>query len=160
MSQSERVSQRCEAITRAGNRCKNRTARGKMCWIHLKKEQGLRVKESRVSGLGLYTTRRRRTKEKIATYQGERLTREQVRRRYADRTGEYVLCRRNLNECRDARKTNAGVARYANDPRGTGRRPNARFAGFTVRATKAIRAGSEILVPYGAAYWRTHGANK
>ena len=156
MSQSEKTSQRCEATTKAGARCRLRTTRGKVCWIHLKHQQGLRVKKSGVAGLGLYTTKTRKKKERLATYKGKPMTRAQVAQRYGNRTAPYVYCR-SKKRCRDARKTTSGVARYANDARGTSKKNNAKFTGFTLRAKRTIPAGSEVLVSYGRDYWKTHG---
>ena len=156
-SQSIRTSQRCVATTLAGNQCKNRTARGTKCWVHLKKIDGLRVKRSRVAGLGLYTTKPRAANERVATYKGEPMTRAQVAQRYGGRTAQYVYCR-SKNRCRDARKSNAGVARYANDARRTSKRNNTRFAGFSLRAKHNIPAGAELLLSYGRDYWRSHNA--
>ena len=158
MSQAIRTSQRCVATTLAGARCKNRTARGTKCWVHLKKENGLRVKTSGVAGMGLFTTKKRKKKKQVATYQGETLTKQQVSARYGNRTGQYVLCRNNRNECRDARKTTAGVARFANDPRGTGKRANVKFSGYSVKTTKSVKPGDELLVSYrGGGYWSKSG---
>ena len=55
-------SQQCVATTKAGARCRLRTTRGQVCWVHLKHKRGLRVKKSGVAGLGLYTTKRRKKK--------------------------------------------------------------------------------------------------
>ena len=156
MSQSEKASQQCEATTKAGARCRLRTTRGKVCWVHLKHQQGLRVKKSRIAGLGLYTTKPRKKNERLTTYKGEPMTRAQVAQRYGDRTAQYVYCR-SKKRCLDARKTTAGVARYANDARGSGKRNNTRFSGFALRAKRNIPAGSEVLVSYGREYWGTHG---
>ena len=153
---SVRVSQQCEADTLAGNRCRNRTARGRHCWQHLKKEQGLRVKASGVpnAGLGLYATRRIPKGRVIARYEGEEMTRTQVQRRYGSKRGEYVYCK-SKRKCRDARRSNAGVARFANDSRGTKQRNNARLTtAFSLKATANIPAGRKVLASYGAAYWK------
>ena len=133
---SESVSQRCTATTNAGAPCKNRTARGTKCWVHLRRDAPhLRVKRSGVHGLGLYTTKRIKKNKKIATYKGQNLTRAQVNARYPNKDAKYVLCK-TKNKCRDARKTTAGVARFANTARGTNKRNNARFAGYTLKTQK------------------------
>ena len=156
---SIRESQRCEAQTLAGERCKLRTARGRMCWIHLKKHKGLRVKRSTIAGLGLHATKRIPKKKVIAKYTGERLTKAQVDARYKARgqRGDYVLCAgsKPTSQCVDARRSNSGVARFANDPRGSGKRANAKLTkAFSLKSKRAIRPGTEILASYGAAYWK------
>ena len=110
-----------------------------------------------VAGLGLFTTIPREANERVATYKGEPMTRAQVAQRYGERTAEYVYCR-NKKKCRDARKSNAGVARFANDARGTSKRNNTKFSGFSLRAKQKIPAGAELLLSYGRAYWRKHKA--
>ena len=154
-SQSIRTSQRCVATTLAGHQCKNRSTRGKKCWVHLKKIDGLRVKKSNIAGLGLFTTKPRKNNERVATYKGESMTRAQVAQRYGDRTAQYVYCR-SKNRCRDARKSNAGVARFANDARGGGKRNNTKFSGFSLRTKRKVPAGAELLLSYGREYWRSH----
>ena len=54
----------------------------------------------------------------------------------------------------DASASNASAARFANDARGTDKRNNARYRGFNIAATRTVRPGDEILVPYGREYWR------
>ena len=134
---------------------------GKQCWQHLKKEQGLRVKQSEIAGagFGLFTTKPFRKNQKIANYTGENLSRAAIESRYPGNTrGEYVLCDgdRPNSRCVDGRKTNSSAARFANDARGTNKRNNARFLqrGFGIKAKQNIPAGQEILVSYGRDYWR------
>ena len=110
----------------------------------------------------------------ITPYKGEFMTKAAVHARYGvGVTGEYVLCKGSTpaSQCFDARRTNAGVAQYANDPRGSGLQPNAAFgqpatagpnqpvALRTVRKARAwsIPANTEILVSYGEGYWRHRG---
>ena len=92
---------------------------GTVCWQHLKRDSGLRVKQSQIAaaGMGLWTTRRFKPNEKIGKYTGERLTQEQLRERYGERRGEYVLCPNN-GYCIDGKKTNSSTVRFANDSRG------------------------------------------
>ena len=161
MPQAIRECQRCEGTAKSGSRCKNRTCRGKLCWQHLKKEKGLRVKPSTIAGagFGLHTTKPFKKNQKIADYTGENLSRAQIDQRYPGNTvGEYVLCEGdNANSrCVDARKTNSSAARFTNDARGTNQRNNARFLqrGFGIKATRNIPADREVFVSYGKAYWK------
>ena len=141
-------------------RARGAAVRAKQCWQHLKKGQGLRVRQSEIAGagFGLFTTKPFKKNQKIADYTGENLSRAAIDRRYRGNTrGEYVLCDgdRPNNRCVDGRKTNSSVARFANDARGTNRRNNARFLqrGFGIKATQNIPANREILVSYGRGYW-------
>ena len=70
-------SQQCEAMTIKGKgpRCRKRTARGKMCWIHLKKLKGLRVKKSK-HGLGFFTIRDIKPNTLITPYKGTKMTKQ------------------------------------------------------------------------------------
>ena len=159
-SQSIRECDQCTATTASGQRCRKRTCRGPVCWMHAKSQHGLRVKPSQVptAGLGLYATRRLAKNARIAPYAGEKRTRAQVSERYGSDTGQYVLCRSD-KECFDARKTNASLARFANDARGTEHTNNAKFTPGVpsgtplLRATRPIPAGREIFTSYGREYW-------
>ena len=150
---SIRKSQVCEALTIKKVPCRNRTARGKMCWIHLKKKKGLRVKKS-THGLGLFTTRDRKRNRVIVPYKGEQMTKKQVAKRYPKKEGRYVVC--SGNRCVDARVTTSGVGRFANSSKGTGKKSNARFTNNALniksRKKTRIKAGSEILVKYNGGY--------
>ena len=85
-----------------------------MCWVHLKRDQGLRIMPSGEddAGLGLYAARRIDKNAIIGPYGGKRTTRKTMERRYRKKTPHYVLC--NGNVCQDARASNASAARYAN----------------------------------------------
>ena len=111
-NQSIRECDRCTAIAKSGSRCRNRTCKGKKCWIHTKKEDGLRVKRSQIpnSGFGLYSTKRFGKGDKITNYTGEKLTKAAVDARYPGNVTAqymYVMCRSN-RECFDARNVDAG----------------------------------------------------
>ncbi len=85
----------CMANTKEGRRCKNRTCKSGLCWIHLKRDKGLRIKPSSVQGLGqgLFVTRKFKKNERITEYTGERLSRAAIDRRYTgDTVPQYTLC--------------------------------------------------------------------
>ena len=148
---SIRKSQVCEAQTAKKQRCRNRTARGKMCWVHLKKLKGLRVKKSR-HGLGLFTTRDIHKNKIIVPYKGEAMTKKQVAERYPKKDGRYVICTRTGDRCIDARSTTSGVGRFANTAKGSKKTSNARFTNalnIKSRKKRHIKAGAQILVSYG-----------
>jgi len=160
--------QRCTANNRRGTHCGSRTAKGRYCFAHMRSESGLRVKRSTIplAGMGLFAERDFARGDHIADYTGDQL----IIRRDGD-GGPYCLAL-TQREAIDAARTNSGYGRWANDPRDPGRggeqqrrRPNAEFvlnpASRTgrLRATRAIRAGDEVFVSYGAQYWRTFGAH-
>ena len=137
MTQSEKVCEQCTATTKTGTQCRNRTCRGDKCWQHLKRDSGLRVKKSQIAaaGMGLWTTRRFKPNEKIGNYTGERLTQAQLKQLYPNnKRGEYVLCPNN-GYCIDAKKTNTGVVRFANDSRGN----------RSLRNNAVFKQGSDVL---------------
>lgn len=122
----------------------------------------LKVKRSTLpgSGKGLFTRRDIRKGERVVEYLGETISdRECNRRAQEDKIG-YVLWI-NRNTCIDAYHHPEALARYANDAKGlvrvNGIRNNAEYdiedgRGYIV-ASRHIKAGSEILVSYGAEYW-------
>src|SRR4051812_48601513 len=63
----------CEAITKTGKRCKNRTVKSTMCWVHLKQLKQLRIKQTNVkeANLGLFTTKQIKRNQKITDYTGK-----------------------------------------------------------------------------------------
>jgi hypothetical protein len=158
-------SQRCTADRKKGGQCGLRTRHGELCWQHLLARDGLRIKKSTVlgAGLGLFKAKRDiRAGEVLTDYTGDYVP-------VSDDTdfggSRYVL---ELTErlAIDAARTNAAPGRLVNDARGSGRRPNARFScnqrakTATVRSTKTIKAGEEILVSYGASFWNQGPAAK
>ena len=158
--QSERECDQCTATSKSGNRCRNRTCRGKLCWQHLKRDSGLRVKSSQIAaaGMDLWTTRRFKPNEKIGNYTGERITKQQMLARYPNnKRGEYVLCPNN-GYCIDGKKTNSSSIRFANDSKGNSQlKNNAVFkqGSDVLRAgPQGIPANREIFVSYGSDYWK------
>jgi SET domain-containing protein len=121
------------------------------------------VKKSSIpqAGLGLYAERTFEVDDRIVEYTGEKLTTDQYERRYKnDQLGSYGLA---LSEkyVIDARRTDAGVARYACDYHGSGKKPNAEYVNFGGRvwivATRRIKQGEEILTDYGEDMHRALG---
>ena len=158
--QSEKECEQCTATAKSGNRCRNRTCKGTLCWQHLKRDSGLRVKQSQIAaaGMGLWTTRRFKPNEKIGKYTGERLTKQEMLARYPNnKRGEYVLCPNN-GYCIDGKKTNSSSIRFANDSKGNSQlKNNAVFkqGSDVLRAgPQGIPANREIFVSYGSDYWK------
>ena len=138
--------------------------RGENCWIHLKSQKGLEVKDSNMpgSGKGLYASKPFRKNSMIEEYTGEILNREQLDARYdQDELAVYAIQVYN-NRFIDAMDPQySSTARYMNDCRTAQSRAglcgiNAKIGGadrtgrIRLRATKDITAGSEIIGHYGA----------
>ena len=110
--------QQCTAERAKGGWCRGMARRGQYCWTHLKQQDGLRVKQSSLgkkAGMGLFADKAFKVGDTITLYTGDWLEREED-------GGPYVL---QLTHGRavDAARRNAAPGRWANDPRGSGRRP-------------------------------------
>jgi transposase InsO family protein len=151
-------SQRCTAQTKKGAQCCQRTAKGQYCWNHLRSVCGLRIKMSTVpgAGMGLHAARSLPVNHRI-DYTGDRVPLE------SEHDGGTYFLQLSQHEAIDAARTNAGEGRWVNDPRGTDAQANSEFCLYTppgqprracVRTLRPIQRGEEILVKYGAAYWR------
>lgn len=154
-----RVAKQC-AYTDKGRQCRRTTVvTHPFCWYHTKTELGLEVKRSTIpgAGLGLFAVREFIAGERVAQYDGERLSSEEYQQRYEGQPmGTYGI---ELDDdvVLDARRTDSGVARYACDYHGSKNGPNAEFVVFFEKsggevwivATKRIKPGDEIFVDYG-----------
>ena len=149
------ASQLCVAINNNGRPCRNHTRRSYKCWQHLRRDDGLRIKTSGIpgAGMGLFTARPIQRRGRVVEYEGEDMTMSEVDARYPG-AGLYVYCK-NDTQCRDARVSTSGPARFANDGI-TRRLNNARMVSgsYDLRAKKRIPAGKEILWDYGPTYWQ------
>ncbi len=152
--------QQCTAFNRKGKRCRARTAKGQYCWVHLQQKEGTRIKKStlgRAAGNGLFAAKEFQIGDKIALYTGDWVYDED------EVWGGNYLLYWNAEKSIDAARTNAAPGRFANDARGTGKRSNAtisydrRNGNAVLRATRKIKKGDEIFVPYGQGYWSEHG---
>ena len=152
------VSVRCKAIGRDGNRCKHKTIRGELCWQHLKKEKGLRIKKSDIpaAGMGLFAAKPFPEGAVVAPYTGDTIVSHD--KKFGD---NYTLqIKKRPPTYISARRSNTGEGRYANDKRG-GRDNNNSDLLYNTRTRKAylkatddIATGDEISTVYGNAYWR------
>lgn len=125
-------------------------------------EKKLFVKRSTLpgAGKGLFTKVFIPKGARIIEYKGEIVTWKEVEKMADDRNG-YVFYF-NSNYCIDAWKTKKSTAHFANDAKGLTRvegiKNNSEYITEKkkcfIEATKDIPAGSEILVGYGAEYWR------
>jgi hypothetical protein len=159
-TQSIRKSQQCVASTLKDKQCRKRTAHTEKCWIHLAKQNNLRIKPSHIigGGKGLYAWKRKIPRgTNIGKYTGRQLTKKQLNQRYGDETAKYALCNRRGN-CIDSNYTTDGAPRFANDARKTPFQNNAKMKGsrniFRLKASKAIPPNQEIFTSYGKEYWQ------
>jgi SET domain-containing protein len=125
--------------------------------------ENLEVKKSTIpgSGKGLFTKRDIKKGERFLEYLGEIIDWNECDVRAERDEGGYVFFV-SKNKCIDAFNTTEALARYANDAKGLtkvkGITNNCNYEIYKRRgwitAIKDIKAGSEILVGYGAEYWR------
>jgi len=166
------ATQRCVAKNAKGNICGCLIKKGAYCPTHLSRDHGLRIGLSRVpgAGYGLFTTKDFLKDELITAYTGD--LKEGGYEDPSDPTegGPYQYgfsSRKSI----DAARINSGPGRWINDSRGSGNRANTRFVPnpqldleglpqVTIRTTRAIQAGEELYIPYGADYWRYYGAKR
>ena len=154
--------QRCTARNKRGGFCKQKTTMGQYCWAHLLSKKGLRIKKSVAipnGGYGLFAGRDLPAGYDV-DYTGD------LRRLNGPEDGGiyyFQLCR---GLAVDAARRNAGEGRWVNDPRGSGLSANAEFVVHTppgeqrrarIRIMRPLKKGEEILVAYGADYWRHYG---
>lgn len=158
------IVEQCHGRTAKGQRCKRRSQKSGMCWTHLQKEQGLRVKKSQVedAGDGLYAMKEFRRGNDITEYGGDRVVLDaegnniETGRPWVSQYGLQI--RQRPPTFIDARKTNSAPGRWANTARGSEFRNNSQLVYNSrgrkahVRATKTIEPGEEIFVPYGPGF--------
>ena len=150
-------SQRCTADILSGGQCSSRTAMGQFCWNHLRIVKGLRIMKSSIAGAGkgLYAARDLPLNHRIE-YTGDRIA-------VGPHSGGQYYLELSRVTAIDAARTNCGEGRWTNDPRGTGLPANCKFTTWSpaglprigcMRTTRPIKKGEELLISYGAAYWR------
>ena len=161
---SQRQCKRCSAITKSGAQCSRTTCKyADQCYQHTQKNKGLQVKQSKIKGggQGLYTTKPIKKGQNIAKYGGNIVSKVA----YDKTEGGYGI-QINKKQILDGRSTQSGLGRYANSCR-TGnvkkkecKRQNAKLVvdnrkkTARVKATKNLKAGSEVYVPYGRGFWK------
>jgi SET domain-containing protein len=116
------------------------------------------------TGKGLFTRKQIEKGELVIEYTGEKTTWDAVRH---DSMNVYIYF---INEDHviNAKNFPDAIARYANDAYGLirvkGMNNNCRFVNtdgkIFIKATRQIKANSEILVNYGKSYWETVRRNK
>lgn len=126
----------------------------------------LYVAESTIpgTGKGLFTSKDIEKGTLIIEYTGDITNWEAVRHDAANAYIYFV----NDDYVINAKDRSDAIARYANDAHGArqvkGVNNNSRFVNINgrifIKATRLIRAGSEILVNYGKGYWETVKRNE
>ena len=110
------------------------------------------------AGQGLYATKLFKKGEKISDYRGVVKTSDE----YNKKKSGYGI-HLNKGSILDASSTQSGLGRYANNCRPSNKEckgNNAKIAvnnknkTASLKATKSIRMGDEIYVPYGSGYWK------
>ena len=165
---SVKESVRCAAATRQGRgaQCRNITViYSEFCAGHTKHLLDLALKPSGIpgAGLGLYTLKAIPKGGTIVVYTGVRMTQDEYDKHPSGYgvaiPGGMVI---------DGRSTQSSLGRYANDCRAGNRRAgqcsgnNAELVydekpfKLRIQAVKNIPANREVLVSYGARYWKTH----
>ncbi len=158
------VSRQCEGTTKQHSQCRRKTVIGTpYCRTHCKTFKHVEVKTSLIpnAGLGLFAFDKEKDRndepvfrkgETVLSYDGQEISIDQLRARYQEYTGPYVL-KKNRNTYIDP-AGDRSLASLANQGRSTGEhRNNARFTqSLKIQATRPIYHGDEILVSYGNQY--------
>ena len=158
-SQSIQKSKQCMAETLYQRRCRKRTAHMPKCWIHLAKEDNLRIKPSNIinGGKGLYSWKKAIPHGAvISKYTGRKSTKQQIDRKYGTAVAKYALCNAR-GRCVNANHTTDAAARFANDAQNTPFENNSIIRGnrrFRLKGSKRIPPHREIFTSYGVDYWR------
>ena len=139
-----------------------------LCWNHLQRDMGVRVKKSSVpdAGRGLFAA------WAGGLPAGHKIpyTGDDIALDAGGRTGGPYVLEATRTKGIDAARRNSGLGRWVNDPRGArddlgrARQPNCEFVLCTprgerqrvgaVRTLRPLRSGEELLVRYGQNYWR------
>ena len=160
---SQRDCSRCTALTKQGTQCSRTTCKyANMCFQHSKSTHGLQVKNSHIpnTGQGLYTTKTIKKGQKVASYGGSVVSQNA----YNQNPSGYGI-HLNNNQVLDGKSTQSGLGRYANTCKTANKRlgqckgqnakltVNHRNQTASIKATKKIKAGEEVYVPYGNNFW-------
>lgn len=152
--------ERCQAITKRrglNRQCKHTTSKSTLCWQHLKAQNGLRIKESKIlsAGLGLFTTKFIPVGAVICKYTGDTVIEQDP-----DYGNPYALqVKQRPPTYIDASRSNTAEGRYAND--GKSVRKNNSYLLYNrkkqegyLESARDIQPNEEILCSYGDDYWK------
>lgn len=153
----------CADHTKAGHRCKRRTVIGSpYCSSHLTAHHYLKIKPSTIpgAGKGLFAWSPVDSNRNavlfsrgnlICRYQGEKISRAELVDRYGDKSPPYVVGI-SANSYEDGARVR-GIGSLANTLPGQNNATISIYRGHaSLKATKAIRHGDEILLSYGRQY--------
>jgi hypothetical protein len=158
-TQSVRKSQQCVSNTLKEQRCRKRTAHTQKCWIHLSRQDNLRIKPSNIpnAGKGLFAWKKPIARNTlISKYTGRKLSKKELDQKYGKGRADYAICNQR-GRCVDSTYTTDAAARFVNDSKGTSFGNNSKINGkqiFKLKATRAIPANNEIFTSYGREYWQ------
>ena len=154
----------CTALTRFGDRCKNKCLTlFPYCWIHLKSIDKLQVKKSQIQGGGkglYYVGKKPFAKDKRIAYYS---TKEITHQTNDDSLYELQISKNRFMNA-DSKLTHVG--RYINDTHNTNFKKNVRYGNsyntskvndreaIPIITTRVIQPNSELYVTYGNQYWR------
>ena len=157
---------RCKSMTSKNVRCKKITRRTNQCWIHLLKNNNLRIKKSLIpkAGLGLFAGKKKKNKRQSLGYYTSRRIRNKSLDKYYPKTNlaPYAICEsgRKNAKCINANFSTDAAARYANDimskPKTNMDIKNVGNRKYRPKAfaTKEIKPHEEIYYFYGPQYWK------
>ena len=166
------ITKRCICDSSTGQRCNNKTVIGSpYCWIHLMNIKHLRIKESNIrnAGKGLFVMDRTAEDnaiifhrgETIIFYHGEIINRDELERRYRNKTAPYgIQIYQNRFEDAALERGPGSLLNHTTEDnancefsisRNNKRNPNLNHLIY-LKATKNIRNGQELLVSYGSDY--------
>jgi len=114
----------------------------------------IEIRDSVISGKGVFAVNSIRKGQILGCYEGEELTLEEFNNRYPFDNSVYVLDIGDgkFIDARDPEKSN--FARYINSPHGTTKKPNVVFLKKgVIAALKKIQKNEELLVSYGRKYY-------
>jgi len=159
LNQSIRQSKRCPYyMKQKGRQCKKRVVYGYYCYVHNKYRKGLRIKQSSIpdAGRGLYAEKDYKQGQIVAQYQGQKMTKREVDKKYKEQ-GDFTVCHGNKphNICVDAVVTSSSNGRYANVGNATNNtklKYKAKNKTFRLVATEPISTSREIFADYGDEY--------
>ncbi|MCS6999415.1 MAG: SET domain-containing protein-lysine N-methyltransferase [Bacteroidota bacterium] len=153
---TEYITKQCAYVGADGQRCRRLTTlTHPYCYHHTRIVHGVEVRESTIpgAGKGLFAVRRLPKDTFLFYYDGDRLSVQEYTERYAELgVGPYAI-ELNATTVIDARRTDAGVARFICSYHGSGRKPNVQYytTGTCVEVwtIRTIEPGEELLADYG-----------
>jgi hypothetical protein len=153
------VKQRCVALKRNGEQCGRNTRHGSKCWNHLQRDANVRIKKSIINpaaGKTLFAAGKDfKTGEQVAKYTGDISTDPDV-----EHGGSKYVVGLSRDVTIDAARSNTAPGRMINDPKGTGVRPNVKFAidnrarKVRIVTTRPVADKNEFFLSYGREYWK------